>query len=57
MKEDEIGRAYSTYRRKSGTLRFSVGKSMGKRPHEIPRYRWDNNNKMGSKGKGWDDVN
>jgi hypothetical protein len=36
IKEDEMGRAYSTYRRKSGTYRVLVGKSKGRRPQEIP---------------------
>ena len=36
MKEDELGRAYSTNRRKSGTYRLLVGKSKGRRRREIP---------------------
>jgi hypothetical protein len=36
IKEDEMGRACSTYRRKGGTYRVLVGKSKGRRPHEIP---------------------
>jgi hypothetical protein len=57
MKEAEMGRSYSTYRRESGTYRFSVGKSKGKRPHEIPRSRSENNIKMDPKGIGWNGVN
>ena len=44
-----MGRAYSTYRTNSGTCRVLVGKSKGRRPHEIPRRRWDNNIKVGPK--------
>ena len=36
MKENELGRAYSTYRRKNGTYRLWVGKSKGRRRREIP---------------------
>jgi hypothetical protein len=57
MEKDEMGRAYSTYRRKSGTYRVLVGKSKGKRPHEIPTCRWENSVKVGPKGIGLDGVN
>ena len=47
--------------RKSGTLILSLTlsaiKNGGKSPLGRPRGRWEKNNKMGSKYKGWEDVN
>jgi len=54
---EEMGTAYSTYRRKSGTYRVLVGKSKGKRLHEIPTCRCESSIKVSPKGILRDDVN
>jgi hypothetical protein len=57
MEEDEMGTACSTYRRKNGAYKVLVGKSKGKRTHEIPTCRWENSIKVSPKGILRDGVN
>jgi hypothetical protein len=38
---------------KRNAYRVLVGKQEGRRPLEIPRYRWENNIKMGLREIGW----
>jgi hypothetical protein len=36
-----------------GAYRFCVGKPEGKRPHELPTRRWEDNIKMDLHSVGW----
>jgi hypothetical protein len=46
MKKNEISVARSMYGGRRGVYRVSVGKPEGKRPHGIPRHRWEDNVKV-----------
>jgi hypothetical protein len=46
VKEDQIGRTYSTLGVKRNAFRALVGKPEGKRSPGRPRRRWENNIKM-----------
>jgi hypothetical protein len=56
VKEDEVGRAYSTNGEKRNANRILVGKPDGKRPLGRPRSRWVNNIKMDLREIGWDEL-
>jgi hypothetical protein len=55
-KEDELGRTYSTKRKKRNAYRILVGKPEGKRPHGAPRRRYVDNVSMDLGEIGWDGV-
>jgi hypothetical protein len=42
----EVGRACNTYGESRGLYRVLMGKPEGKRPHEGPRLRWEDNIKI-----------
>jgi hypothetical protein len=46
VKEDEMGRAYSSHGEKRNACRILVGKPEGKRPLGRLKLRWDDNIKM-----------
>jgi hypothetical protein len=56
VKEDEMGRAYSTTGEKRNAYRVLLGKPEGKRPLERPRQRWVDNIKIDLREMGWYDL-
>jgi hypothetical protein len=54
VKEDEMGRAFSTNGEKRNVYRIFVVKREGKRPLGRPRLRWVNNINLYLKERGWD---
>jgi hypothetical protein len=46
VKEDEMGRAYSTHGEKRNAYRILLGMPEGKRPIRRPRHRWEDNIKI-----------
>jgi hypothetical protein len=53
VKEDEIGRAWSTNEAKRNAYRILVGKAEGGRPLGRPRRRWVDNIEMDLREIGW----
>jgi hypothetical protein len=56
MKEDEKGRARSTYGKKRNTYRISVGKPEGKSPLGRSRRMWEDNIKLDLRQIGGGDM-
>jgi hypothetical protein len=54
VKEDEMGRACNTNRKKRNAYRILVGKPKVKRPLGRPRRRWVDNIKMDLREIEWD---
>jgi hypothetical protein len=53
VKEDEMGRAYSTKGEKKNAYRIFVGKPEGNRPLGRPRCRWEDDIRMNLREIGW----
>jgi hypothetical protein len=56
IKEDEMGRAYSTDEEKRNAYRILVGESVGQRPLGRPRRRWEDNIRMDFGDIEWDGM-
>jgi len=56
IKENEMGRVWAMYWGKENTYRGLVVKSEGIRPHGRSKHRWDDNIKMGLKGRAWPEL-
>jgi hypothetical protein len=54
VKEDGMGRAYSTHGEKRNTYRILVGNPEGKPPLGRPRRNWEDDIKMDLREIGWD---
>jgi hypothetical protein len=57
VKEDEMGRAFSTNGEKRGAYRILLGKREGRRPIGTCSSRWDDNIKMDVREIGWGGTN
>jgi len=53
IKKNKLGRACSAYGERRGVYKGLVGNSKGKRPHERPRRRWEDNIKIDLQEVGW----
>jgi hypothetical protein len=56
VKEDEMGRAYSTNGEKRNAYRILVGKPEGKKPLGRSRRRWVDKIKIDLREIGWDGM-